>query len=167
MDLVYAEEEADLQAAAKRRNIRRWYTCGNTRHHCPSCPLRKQHHHRQALFLPQARKLTWQETCQILLGVASSSGKELSSEQPQGGIDEQALAPYFVYKSAKGEYKPGLFCVLTVKGFVKSWFNWIRLRDVWQFCLTPFSWIESAALKSHEDDSITIRLATGARVTVP
>jgi hypothetical protein len=43
MDLSYAEdEEAELQAAEQRIDIRRCYVCGSTQHLRRGCPLRKQ-----------------------------------------------------------------------------------------------------------------------------
>ncbi|KAG3077357.1 hypothetical protein PI124_g22151 [Phytophthora idaei] len=43
MDLSYAEgEEAELLAAEQRTSIRRYFTCGSTRHLRASCPVRNQ-----------------------------------------------------------------------------------------------------------------------------
>ena len=42
LNLSYAEgDKADLQAVEQRHYIRRCYTCGNTKHLRPYCPLRK------------------------------------------------------------------------------------------------------------------------------
>ena len=42
MDLSYAEDEIELQAAEKQRVVRRCYTCGSTKYLWPGCPLRRQ-----------------------------------------------------------------------------------------------------------------------------
>ena len=42
MDLSYAEDEVELQAAEQQRVVRWFYTCGSTKHLRPGCPLRKQ-----------------------------------------------------------------------------------------------------------------------------
>ena len=73
--------------------------------------------------------------------------------------------------TTKGEYKPGLLVVLaTSKGFGKPWSilidsgassNYVRrlsLEGNQQYAEAP---------KAQDGDSITVRLATGARVTVP
>ena len=73
--------------------------------------------------------------------------------------------------TTKGEYKPGLLVVLaTVKGFEKTWSilidsgassNYVRRRSL------EGNQQYAEALKAQDGDSITVRLATGARVTVP
>ena len=73
--------------------------------------------------------------------------------------------------TTKGEYKPGLLiAVANVKGFEKPWSiltdsgassNYVRRRSLegnHQYAET---------LQAHDGDCITVRLATGARVTVP
>ena len=44
MDFSYAEDdnEAELQAVEQQHVIRRYYTCGSTKHLRPGCPLRRQ-----------------------------------------------------------------------------------------------------------------------------
>ena len=44
MDLSHAEDEgeAELHVAEQRQDVRRFYTCGSTKHLRPNCPLRKQ-----------------------------------------------------------------------------------------------------------------------------
>ena len=68
-------------------------------------------------------------------------------------------------------YKPGLLVAeATVKGFDKPWSilidsgasnNYVRRRSL------EGSQQYAEALKAHEGDFITVRLATGSRVTVP
>ena len=97
--------------------------------------------------------------------------EELSSEKPLGGRGEQGLAPNLVGYTTKGEYKPGLLVVLaTVKGFEKPWSilidsgassNYVRRRSL------EGNQQYAEALKAQDGDSITVRLAMGARVTVP
>ena len=99
------------------------------------------------------------------------TGKELSSVEFLGGRGEQGLAPDLVGNTTKGEYKPGLLVVLaTVKGFEKPWSilidsgassNYVRRRSL------EGNQQYAEALKAQDGDSITVRLATGARVTVP
>ena len=74
-------------------------------------------------------------------------------------------------ETTKGEYKPGLLVVLaTVKGFEKPWsvfvdsgasINYVRRRSL------EGNQQYAEALQAHDGDSIIVRLATGARVTVP
>ena len=85
---------------------------------------------------------------------------------------KQGLAPLSaVPASTKRGYKPGLLVAeATVKGFEKPWSilidsgalcNYARRRSL------EGSQRYAEALKAHEGDSITVRLATGSRVTVP
>ena len=74
-------------------------------------------------------------------------------------------------ETAKGEYKPDLLVVLaTAKGFERPWSilsdsgassNYVRRRSL------EGSHQYAEALQAHDGDSITVRLVTGARVTVP
>ena len=83
----------------------------------------------------------------------------------------QGLTPDFVDTITQGVYKPGLLVVsATVKGFDKPYSilidsgasgNFVRRRSL------EGSQQYAEALKAQEGDVITIRLATGARVTVP
>ena len=73
--------------------------------------------------------------------------------------------------STKCECKPGLLvAVATVKGFDKPWSilidsgascNYVRRLSL------EGSQRYAEALKAHEGDSITVRLATGKKVTLP
>ena len=99
------------------------------------------------------------------------TGKELSSEQPLGGRGEQGLFPDLVGETTKGEHKPGLLSVLvTLKRFGKPWSiitdsgtssNYVRRLSL------EGNQKYADALTADEGDSITVRLATGVRVTVP
>ena len=73
--------------------------------------------------------------------------------------------------STHREYKPGLLVAsATVKGFKEPWLilidsgasgNYVRRRSLEE------SQQYAEMLQKHEGDVITVRLATGARVTVP
>ena len=73
--------------------------------------------------------------------------------------------------SREHEYKPGLLVVsATIKGFEKPWSilidsgasgNYVRRRSL------EGSKLYAEALEAQEGDCITVRLATGVRVTVP
>ena len=106
------------------------------------------------------------------VGAGRLTGEELGSVDSLGGREDQGLAPRdFVNVSTKCECKPGLLvAVATVKGFDKPWSilidsgascNYVRRRSL------EGSQRYAEALKAHEGDSITVRLATGMRVTVP
>ena len=92
--------------------------------------------------------------------------------EPPGGRGEQGSAPNdFVEVITNREYKPGLLVAsATIKGFEKPWSilidsgasgNYARRRSL------EGNQHYAEALKAHEGDLITVRLATGTRVTVP
>ena len=103
--------------------------------------------------------------------MGSPTEKEPSSVKHLGDRGEQGSASDLVGENKKGEHKPGLLVVLaTVKGFKKPWSilidsgassNYVRRRSF------EGSQTYVEALKAHDDDRITVRLATGVRVTVP
>ena len=76
----------------------------------------------------------------------------------------------FVGETTKGEYKLGLLVVLAiVEGFEKPWSiliesgassNYVRRRSL------EGNHQYAEALKVHDGDGVTVRLATSARVTV-
>ena len=96
---------------------------------------------------------------------------EQSSVSPLRGRGEQGLASNFVDETTQGEYKPGLLVVFaTGIGFEKPWSilidsgsssNYVRRRSL------EGSQQYAEALKTHDSDSITVRLATGIRVIIP
>ena len=73
--------------------------------------------------------------------------------------------------STEREYKPGLLVTeAIVKGFEKHWSILIDYGASCSYarrCSLEGSHQYAEALKAHEGDSITVRLATGSRVTVP
>uniref|UniRef100_H3H492 Reverse transcriptase domain-containing protein n=1 Tax=Phytophthora ramorum TaxID=164328 RepID=H3H492_PHYRM len=162
MDLSHAEdEEADLLAAEQRIGIRRCFVCGSTQHLRPGCPLRKQ---RQA---PASRSpASYQKP-----GAGRPTGEELRSVEPQQG-GQQGLAPKStVLFNTERVCKPGLLVVeATVKGFDKPWT--ILIDSGASVNYARRSTMEGSrqyaeALVARTSDIITVRLATGTRVTVP
>ena len=92
--------------------------------------------------------------------------------EPLGGRGKQGLAPQSsVLYNTERVCKPGLLVVeATVKGFEKPWTilidsgassNYVRR------CSLEGSQQYAEALKAQSSDTITVRLATGTRVTVP
>uniref|UniRef100_H3GYR8 Reverse transcriptase domain-containing protein n=1 Tax=Phytophthora ramorum TaxID=164328 RepID=H3GYR8_PHYRM len=162
MDLSHAEdEETELLAAEQRIGIRRCFVCGSTQHLRPGCPLRKQH---QA---PASRSpASYQKP-----GAGRPTGEELSSVEPQQG-GQQGLAPKStVLFNTERVCKPGLLVVeATVKGFDKPWTILIDSGASGNYARR--STMEGSrqyaeALVARTSDIITVRLATGTRVTVP
>ena len=108
----------------------------------------------------------------IPVGAGCPTGDELCSVLPRGGRGTQGIAPRnFVEINTKCESKPGLLVAsATVKGFDKPWSilidsgasgNYVRRRSL------EGSQQFAEALKAYEGDVITVRSATGVRVTVP
>ncbi|CAI5739863.1 unnamed protein product [Peronospora farinosa] len=106
------------------------------------------------------------------MDLSQAEEAELQAAEQQGGKDKQGLAPGgSVNASMEQDYKPGLLVVsATVKGFEKPWSilidsgasgNYVRRRSL------EGSQLYAEALEAQEGDSITVRLATGVRVTVP
>ena len=97
--------------------------------------------------------------------------KELSSAEYLGGRGEKGLASDFVDETLKGEFKPGLLVVLaTIKGFEKPWSILIDSGASGNYARRWFleeNQQYAEGLKGHDGDRITVRLATGVRVTVP
>ena len=116
----------------------------------------------------------WCDTgkCRYPVGAGRPTGEELGSVTPQGGRVEQGVAPKSsVPNSTERKYKHGLLgAEAKVKGFDTPWSilidlgascNYVRRRSL------EGSQHYAEALKAHEEDSITVRLATGNRVTAP
>uniref|UniRef100_H3H286 Integrase catalytic domain-containing protein n=1 Tax=Phytophthora ramorum TaxID=164328 RepID=H3H286_PHYRM len=144
MDLSHAEdEEAELLAAEQRIGIRRYFVCGSTQHLRPGCPLR----------------------------AGRPTGEELSSVEPQQG-GQQGLSPKStVLYNTERVCKPGMLVVeATVKSFDKPWTILIDSGASGNYARR--STMEGSrqyaeALVARTSDIITVRLATGTRVTVP
>ena len=105
------------------------------------------------------------------VGAGHPSGEELGFVKALGGRDEQGLSPHDIVDVAtKCKYKSGLLVTsATVKGFAYTWsilidsgesVNYFRRRSLEE------SQRYDEALKAHRD-FITVRLPSGARVTVP
>ncbi|GMF59106.1 unnamed protein product [Phytophthora fragariaefolia] len=99
-------------------------------------------------------------------------GEELSSVEPHGGGGQQGLAPKSVVLSnTERVCKPGLIVVqATVKGFDKPWTILVDSgasgNYAWRSTMEG-SQLYVEALKARNRDIVTVRLATGTRVTVP
>ena len=104
--------------------------------------------------------------------MGSPTGEELGFVDALGCRAEQGLAPNdLIDVTTNREYKSGLLVSSAkVKGFEKPWSilieseaprNYVRRRSLEGSQRYP------EALKAHEGDLITVRLSTGARITVP
>ena len=87
-------------------------------------------------------------------------------------MSKQDLAPVSLGRNGTGrEYKPGLLVAqATVKGFDKPWSNLVDSGASCSYARRlslerSQQYVE--ALNSHESDTVTFRLTTKARVTVP
>uniref|UniRef100_M4BY06 Uncharacterized protein n=1 Tax=Hyaloperonospora arabidopsidis (strain Emoy2) TaxID=559515 RepID=M4BY06_HYAAE len=108
--------------------------------------------------------------CRLALGAGRPTGEEIGFVEALGGISEQGLAPHnFVDVATICEYKSGLLVAsATIKCFEEPWSIWIDSGASGNYVRhRSFEGSQqySEALKAHEGDYITVRLATGARVT--
>ncbi|GMF44473.1 unnamed protein product [Phytophthora fragariaefolia] len=109
---------------------------------------------------------------QLPVGAGRSTGEELSSVEPHGGGSQQGLAPKrAVLSNTKRVCKPGLLVVqATVKGFDKPWTIFVDSGVSGNYARRSTmeeSQLYAEALKARNRDIVTVRLATGTRVTVP
>ncbi|KAG2978241.1 hypothetical protein PC120_g25355 [Phytophthora cactorum] len=147
MDLSYADgEEAELLAAEQRTSIRRCFTCGSTRHLRASCPVRNQ------------RKAPPNQASGSSRGNADSKGQQDPAPKRAGLSYEKRVC------------KPSLQVVqANVKGFEKLWRVLIDSGASGNYARR--STLEGSqqyaqALEVQTRDNISVRLATGALVTV-
>ncbi|KAK1930425.1 Retrotransposon-derived protein PEG10 [Phytophthora citrophthora] len=155
MDLSYAEDEvAELRAAVQRMSTRRCYACGSPTHLRPNCPLRKER--------------AGQNGRNPAAGPASGSAQETATpmrERHWGSAPKSSV----LLNTERGS-KQGLLVVqVDVKGFEKPWIvlidsgasgNYVRRSTV------EGSQQYAEALRARRGDTVTVRLATGVRVTV-
>ncbi|GMF35773.1 unnamed protein product [Phytophthora fragariaefolia] len=147
MDLSYAEdEEAELLAAEQRSFEQKpcfgpelWFVSGKL---------------------------------EVPVGAGWPTGEELSSVEPHGGGGQRGLAPKrAVLSNTERVCKPGLLVVqATVKGFEKPWTILVDSgasgNYAWRSTMEG-SQLYAKALKARTRDIVTVRLATGTRITVP
>ncbi|POM79687.1 LOW QUALITY PROTEIN: Hypothetical protein PHPALM_2580 [Phytophthora palmivora] len=165
----YAEDEA----AEQRRGIRRCFSCGSTDHLRTGCPLRRS---RKAQLSRNTAPLRVENLTRggemTTPSAGPPAGEDLGSVVPQGGRGQQGLAPErWIISQTNRVCKPGLLVVeATVKGFEKPWIvlidsgasgNYVRRSTV------EGSQLYAEALRARASDVVTVRLATGTRVTVP
>ena len=126
----------------------------------------------RAVIPPQTRNLVRCRKTSTPVGAGRPAGEELGYVEALGGRAEQGSAINdLVNVTTKSEYKSNLLVASeTVKGFEKPWSilidsgasgNYVQRRSLegsHQFV---------KALKAYERDVITVRLETGAHVTVP
>ncbi|GMF56609.1 unnamed protein product [Phytophthora fragariaefolia] len=109
---------------------------------------------------------------QLPVGAGRPTGDELSSVEPHGGGGQQGLAPKrAVLSNTERVCKPGLLVVqATVKGFDKPWTILVDSGASGNYARRSTmegSQRYAEALKARNRDIVTVRLATGTRVTVP
>ncbi|GMF55660.1 unnamed protein product [Phytophthora fragariaefolia] len=109
---------------------------------------------------------------QLPVGAGRPTGEELSSVEPHGGGGQQGLAPKrAVLSNTERVCKPGLLVVqATVKGFDKPWTILVDSGASGNYArrsMMEGSQLYAEALKARNRDIVTVRLATGTRVTVP
>ncbi|GMF57285.1 unnamed protein product [Phytophthora fragariaefolia] len=109
---------------------------------------------------------------QLPVGAGRPTGKELSSVEPHGGGGQQGLAPKrAVLSNTERVCKPGLLVVQAiVRGFEKPWTILVDSGASGNYARR--STMEGSqqcaeALKARTRDIVTVRLATGTRITVP
>ena len=133
------------RAGEHQRNIRRCYTCGSTRHLRPNCPLRK----------PRKNWPSRNTALNQKRGTARCTGLILI--QPRARYHEAWIQVRIVgCLGNKSSEKP--WSILINSGASCNYL-WCRSLEGRHKC--------AEALQAHESDVITVRLATGARVTVP
>ncbi|CAH0474309.1 unnamed protein product [Peronospora belbahrii] len=132
------DEEAELHAA-EQQIVRRFYICKSTSHLMAKCPARKAY-------------------------LASKGRRPMRGRSKQGPAPKRSE----LSKTVR-ECKPGLLVVEgTIKGYDKPWIilidsgasgNYVRRASV------EGSQQYAEALVARECDTVTVRLATGTRVT--
>ncbi|GMF48379.1 unnamed protein product [Phytophthora fragariaefolia] len=106
------------------------------------------------------------------LGAGRPTGEELRSVEPHGGGGQQGLAPErAVLSDTERVCKPGLLLFqATVKGFEKPWTILIDSGASGNYArrfTMEGSQLYAEALRARDHDIVTVRLATGTRVTAP
>ncbi|GMF49847.1 unnamed protein product [Phytophthora fragariaefolia] len=109
---------------------------------------------------------------QLPVGAGRPTGEELSSVESHGGGGQQGLAPKgAVLSNTERVCKPGLLVVqATVKGFDKPWTILVETGASGNYARRSTmegSQLYAEALKARNRDIVTVRLATGTRVSVP
>ncbi|GMF59805.1 unnamed protein product [Phytophthora fragariaefolia] len=109
---------------------------------------------------------------EVPVGAGRPTGEELSSVEPHGDGGQQGLAPKrAVLSNTERVCKPGLLVVqATVKGFGKPWTILVDSGASGNYARRSTmegSQLYAEALKARTRDIVTVRLATGTRVTVP
>ncbi|GMF52954.1 unnamed protein product [Phytophthora fragariaefolia] len=109
---------------------------------------------------------------EVPVGAGRPTGEELSSVEPDGGGGQQGLAPKrAVLSNTERVCKPGLLVVqATVKGLEKPWAILIDSGASGNYARRSTmkgSQLYAEALRACDRDIVTVRLATGTRVTVP
>ncbi|GMF39296.1 unnamed protein product [Phytophthora fragariaefolia] len=112
------------------------------------------------------------EQRRVPVGAGRPTVEELSSVEPHGGGGQQGLAPKrAVLSNTERVCKPGLLVVqATVKGFEKPWTILVDSGASGNYArrfTMEGSQLYAEALKARNRDIVTVRLATGTRVTVP
>ncbi|GMF54737.1 unnamed protein product [Phytophthora fragariaefolia] len=147
MDLSYAEDKEAGLLAAEQRSIEQ-----------------------KPCFGPELWFVSGKR--EIPVGAGLPTGKELSSVEPHGDGCQQGLAPKrAVLSNTERVCKPGLLVVqATVKGFEKPWTILVDSGASGNYARRSTmegGQLYAEALKARNRDTVTVRLAAGARVTVP
>ncbi|GMF23864.1 unnamed protein product [Phytophthora fragariaefolia] len=147
MDLSYAEDEEAELLVAEQRSFEQKPCFG------------------PALWFVSGKR-------EVPVGAGRPTGEELRSVVPHGGGGQQGLAPKRALLSITQRVcKPGLLVVqATVKGFEKPWTILVDSGASGNYARRSTmegSQLYAEALNARNRDIVTVRLATGTRVTVP